>query len=75
MNLIVLQAAGPADANIAAAALNANRQIGSLLGVALASVILHALRDANLATASGFAVIAAAYAGGLVLVMKALRPK
>jgi DHA2 family methylenomycin A resistance protein-like MFS transporter len=75
MNLIVLQAAGPADANIAAAALNANRQIGSLLGVALASVILHALHDANLATASGFAVIAAAYAGGLVLVMKALRPK
>ncbi|KLU24938.1 MFS transporter, partial [Caballeronia mineralivorans PML1(12)] len=74
MNLAVMQAAGPAEANLAAASLNASRQIGSLLGVAIASVILHAIADSELATAAGFAVIAAAYAGGLGLVFKTLRP-
>ncbi|SIO38655.1 MFS transporter [Paraburkholderia phenazinium] len=74
MNLTVMQSAGPADANLAAASLNASRQIGSLLGVAIASVILHSIVDQQLATAMGFAVIAAAYAGGFGLVFKALRP-
>ena len=74
MNLAVMQAAGPAEANLAAASLNASRQIGSLLGVAIASVALHAIADPELATATGFAVIAAAYAGGLGLVFKTLRP-
>lgn len=74
MNLSVMQSAGPADANLAAASLNASRQIGSLLGVAIASVTLHGVADASAATAGGFGVIAAAYAGGLALVFRYLRP-
>jgi DHA2 family methylenomycin A resistance protein-like MFS transporter len=45
-----------------------------LLGVAIASVILHAIVDQEVATAAGFAVIAAAYAGGFGLVFRSLRP-
>ncbi|MEK6294273.1 MAG: MFS transporter, partial [Paraburkholderia tropica] len=72
MNLVVMHAARPEDANLAAASLNASRQIGSLVGVAIASVILHACVDPGHATAAGFAVIAAAYAGGLVVVARAI---
>ncbi|WP_321943732.1 MFS transporter [Paraburkholderia tropica] len=72
MNLVVMHAARPEDANLAAASLNASRQIGSLVGVAIASVILHAFVDPGHATAAGFAVIAAAYAGGLVVVARAI---
>lgn len=74
MNLVVMQAARPEDANLAAASLNASRQIGSLVGVAIASVVLHSFADAGRATAAGFAIIAAAYAGGFAVVVRAIKP-
>jgi len=74
MNLVVMHAARPEDANLAAASLNASRQVGSLVGVAIASVILHTFTDPGRATAAGFAIIAAAYAGGLVVVARSIEP-
>jgi len=41
MTTLAMQTAGRAYANSAAAALNANRQIGALVGVALMGIILH----------------------------------
>ncbi|WUR11544.1 MFS transporter [[Empedobacter] haloabium] len=63
MTATVMQAGGRAYANSAAAALNANRQVGALVGVAVAGTVLH-LADAwpaRLAlvfgiTAAGFAL-------------------
>ncbi|AWV04910.1 MFS transporter [Burkholderia sp. JP2-270] len=74
MNLVVMQSAGPADANLAAASLNASRQIGSLVGVAIASVVLHAIADPDRATAAGFAVIAAVYLAGFAIVFRRIDP-
>ncbi|MFP3501271.1 MFS transporter [Burkholderia sp. SIMBA_062] len=74
MNLVVMQSAGPADANLAAASLNASRQIGSLVGVAIASVVLHAIADPDRATAAGFAVIAALYLAGFAIVFRRIDP-
>jgi DHA2 family methylenomycin A resistance protein-like MFS transporter len=45
MTATVMQAGGKAHASAAAAALNASRQVGALLGVAAAGTILHALPD------------------------------
>jgi DHA2 family methylenomycin A resistance protein-like MFS transporter len=73
MNLMVMHAAGPMEGNIAAAALNTNRQVGSLLGVAVASLILHGIANADMATAVGFAVITASYGFGLLLMIRASR--
>ncbi|MDR5664382.1 MFS transporter [Burkholderia cenocepacia] len=72
MNLVVMQSADAADANLAAASLNASRQIGSLVGIAIASVILHVIDDPDRATAVGFAVIAALYALGFAIVFRAI---
>ncbi|MDR5671297.1 MFS transporter, partial [Burkholderia cenocepacia] len=72
MNLVVMQSADAADANLAAASLNASRQIGSLVGIAIASVILHVVDDPDRATAVGFAVIAALYALGFAIVFRAI---
>ncbi|MGK5034340.1 hypothetical protein [Janthinobacterium sp. LB3P118] len=44
----VMRVAGKQHANSAAAALNANRQIGALVGVALIGSILHMLPDWSL---------------------------
>lgn len=41
MTTVIMQAAGQQHANIAGAALNANRQIGALVGVAVSGVIIH----------------------------------
>ena len=45
MTTMAMQIAGRTYANSAAAALNANRQIGALVGVALMGVILHGVPD------------------------------
>ncbi|WP_244135631.1 MFS transporter [Burkholderia seminalis] len=74
MNLVVMQSAGPADANLAAASLNASRQIGSLVGVAIASVVLHAIASPDRATAAGFAVIALVYLAGFAIVFRRIDP-
>lgn len=64
MTASVMQVAGKAHANSAAAALNANRQIGALVGVALMGSLLHALADWSLRLPAGFAVVALSFACG-----------
>jgi DHA2 family methylenomycin A resistance protein-like MFS transporter len=68
MTATVMQVAGKAYSNSAAAALNANRQIGALVGVALMGTVIHALPEwgARLPVAFGVAAVAFALAGTLV---------
>ena len=68
MTATVMQVAGKAYSNSAAAALNANRQIGALVGVALMGTVIHALPEwsARLPVAFGVAAAAFALAGALV---------
>jgi hypothetical protein len=59
MTTVVMQVAGKAHANSAAAALNANRQIGALVGVALMGAILHSVDGWSLRNPLAFGVMAA----------------
>ncbi|MGE8636172.1 MAG: MFS transporter, partial [Achromobacter piechaudii] len=68
MTSIVMQVSGKSHANSAAAALNANRQSGALVGVALMGTIMHALPDWNSALPVAYCVIAASYATAVALV-------
>lgn len=65
MTTTVMQISGRAHANSAAAALNANRQIGALVGVALIGTILHTVPgwDDRLTLSFGAFAIAYAIAG------------
>ena len=58
---LVMQVSGTAHANSGAAALNANRQSGTLVGVALMGTILHRAPDWNDSLPLAYAVIAASY--------------
>jgi DHA2 family methylenomycin A resistance protein-like MFS transporter len=60
----------PSCANSAAAALNANRQIGALVGVALMGAILHSVDGWGLRNGLAFGVMAAAYGLALWLVWR-----
>ncbi|MRV76524.1 MFS transporter [Duganella sp. FT92W] len=62
MTASALQVAGKAHANSAAAALNANRQIGALVGVALMGSLLHALPAWDARLPAGFLAVALAFA-------------
>jgi DHA2 family methylenomycin A resistance protein-like MFS transporter len=62
MTATVMQLAGRSHANGAAAALNANRQIGALVGVALMGTILHVAGSWNMRLELAFGSIAAVYA-------------
>ncbi|MCY8719206.1 MFS transporter [Bacillus sp. S10C12M] len=68
MTTVIMQAAGPKHANIAGAALNANRQIGALVGVAVSGVIIHL--SATWYTGAGFTflMMGAAYSLSALLV-------
>lgn len=70
MTATVMLVAGKANANSAAAALNANRQVGALVGVALMGTVLHMTPDWALRLPLAFTLIAAAYAGALCLVYR-----
>jgi DHA2 family methylenomycin A resistance protein-like MFS transporter len=69
MTTTVMQLAGRTNANSAAAALNANRQIGALVGVALTGTILHFSSDWNERLPLALAANGVAYLAGAVLVM------
>ncbi|MBU6439827.1 MAG: MFS transporter [Betaproteobacteria bacterium] len=71
MTATVMQLAGKAHANIAAAALNANRQIGALIGVAAVGIVLHAEASWPPALAVALGLIAAAYLAGAMLAARA----
>ncbi len=73
MTATVMRVAGKQHANSAAAALNANRQIGALVGVALMGSILHMVQDWSLRLPLAYATIAAAYALGASLVYRHVR--
>ena len=68
MTATVMLVAGKAHANSAAAALNANRQIGALVGVAMMGTVLHVTLDWVWRLPAAFGLVSCAYAGALALV-------
>jgi len=70
MTNTVIQASGREHANSAAAALNANRQVGALVGVATIGAILHATPSWDIRLPLAFSAIALAYALAALLVAK-----
>jgi DHA2 family methylenomycin A resistance protein-like MFS transporter len=70
MTATVMLVAGKAHANSAAAALNANRQIGALVGVAAMGAVLHMAPDWAWRLPLAFGLISSAYAGALCLVYR-----
>ena len=68
MTATVMLVAGKQYANSAAAALNANRQIGALVGVAAMGAVLHMAPAWSARLPWAFGLIAAAYATALYLV-------
>ncbi|RWX74699.1 MFS transporter [Neorhizobium lilium] len=70
MTTTVMQLSGKSYANSAAAALNANRQIGALVGVATVGTILHVLPLWSARLLAAFAVITLAYAAAAWLVWR-----
>ncbi len=72
MTAIVMQVAGRAHSNVAAASLNANRQIGVLVGVAFMGTVLHMQPDWALSLPLAFSAIAAVYFAGGCLVWRYL---
>jgi DHA2 family methylenomycin A resistance protein-like MFS transporter len=68
MTTTVMQIAGRSHANSAAAALNANRQIGALVGVAIIGSILHAAPSWEIRIPLAFGAIGLAYGVAALLV-------
>ncbi|WP_244317484.1 MFS transporter [Streptomyces bauhiniae] len=66
MTAALVDAAGPEHANAAGSVLNANRQIGTLVGIAVMSVVLGTVSDWNRGPALCFAVIGVAYLAAAV---------
>ncbi|OZI19685.1 MFS transporter [Bordetella genomosp. 9] len=73
MTAVVMQIAGQSHANIAAACLNANRQIGVLVGVAIMGTILHAYGDWRVSLPLAFATMGMLYAAATALVWRYLK--
>jgi DHA2 family methylenomycin A resistance protein-like MFS transporter len=73
MTATVMAVAGRSHANSAAAALNANRQIGALVGVALMGTVLHMAPGWQWRLPLAFGLVALAYAGALALVYRYVR--
>lgn len=73
MTATVMQAAGPSHANIAGATLNANRQIGALVGVAVMGVIIHLSRGWYNSSSNTFITMTIAYLTAAFLVWRFIR--
>jgi len=73
MTATVMLVAGKANANSAAAALNANRQVGALVGVAMMGTVMHMAPQWAQRLPLAFTLIAAAYAGALLLVYRYIK--
>ncbi|MES2115024.1 MAG: MFS transporter [Pseudomonadota bacterium] len=73
MTTTVMLVAGRSHANSAAAALNANRQIGALVGVALMGSVLHMVPEWRWRLPLAFGLITLAYAGAWLLVYRYVR--
>jgi DHA2 family methylenomycin A resistance protein-like MFS transporter len=72
MTAFVMQLSGQTHANSAAASLNANRQIGVLVGVAIMGTILHGYSDWRVALPIAFGTMASMYALATGLVWRYL---
>ncbi|MFD5541369.1 MFS transporter [Streptomyces sp. NPDC127079] len=66
MTAALVDAAGAEHANVAGSVLNANRQIGTLVGIAAMSVVLGTTSDWNRGPALCFVLIGVAYLAGAV---------
>jgi DHA2 family methylenomycin A resistance protein-like MFS transporter len=64
MTAALVDAAGPEHANVAGAVLNANRQIGTLVGIAVMGVVLSTISDWNSGPALCFLLMGVAYLAG-----------
>ncbi|HEU0231013.1 MAG TPA: MFS transporter [Burkholderiaceae bacterium] len=73
MTVTVMEVAGQDHANIAAAALNANRQIGALIGVALIGTILHSAPAWPRSLPVTFGLITMGYLVAAALALRYLR--
>jgi DHA2 family methylenomycin A resistance protein-like MFS transporter len=73
MTATVMLVAGREYANSAAAALNANRQVGALVGVAVMGAVLHMAPAWTARLPWAFGLIATAYAAALYLVYRYVR--
>jgi DHA2 family methylenomycin A resistance protein-like MFS transporter len=74
MTATVMGAGGKDNASAAGAALNASRQIGALLGVAVAGTLLHAVPAWRARLAIVYGAIAAAYALACVGIYRHVQP-
>lgn len=74
MTSTVMQAGGKAHASAAGAALNANRQVGALLGVAAAGTVLHAVEAWELRLTIAYAAFAIGYAIAWLAVFHNVQP-
>jgi DHA2 family methylenomycin A resistance protein-like MFS transporter len=61
MTAALVDAAGPEHANVAGSVLNANRQIGTLVGIAAMGVVLGTVSDWNRGPALSFLIVGLAY--------------
>lgn len=61
MTAAMVDAAGPENANVAGSVLNSNRQIGTLMGIAVMSVVLGTISDWGRGPAVSFLLIGIAY--------------
>ncbi|MFG2003240.1 MFS transporter [Spirillospora sp. NPDC048911] len=61
MTAAMVDAAGPENGNVAGAVLNANRQVGTLVGIAVIGAMLAAAPDWTTGTAEAFLAIGIAY--------------
>lgn len=66
MTAALVDAAGPAHANVAGSVLNANRQIGSLVGIAAIGVILHSASGWGTGASVSFLLVGVMYLLGAV---------
>lgn len=73
MTVTMMQLGGQDHANIAAAALNANRQVGVLIGVAVMGVVLHALPGWPARLWISFGMMALVYLAAALLTVRYIR--
>lgn len=64
MTAALVDAAGPEHANVAGSVLNANRQIGTLVGIAAVGMVLGSISDGSRGPAVSFLIVGVAYLVG-----------
>jgi MFS transporter, DHA2 family, methylenomycin A resistance protein len=73
MTTSLMESAGKENANVAGSTLNATRQVGTLMGVAVTGVVLSAMSDWYDSAATSFLIAAACYLGASLLAWRFTR--